>query len=71
MVAERLVHNQHRAHVVHHEADLVGAAARLREDLVGSGHRGRQAQHHRVVEHRAVLHWRRRDSKRVSREQKM
>lgn len=55
MVAESLVYHQHRAHVVHDEADLIGTAARLREAFVGSGHRGRQTHHHGVVDDRAVL----------------
>lgn len=56
VVAERLVDHQHGQHVVHDEADLVRAAAGLREAFIGARHRGRQAHHHGVVEDRAILH---------------
>lgn len=55
MVAECLVYNQHRANVVHDEANLIRAAACLREDLFRTGHRGRQTHHHSVVDNCAVL----------------
>lgn len=55
VVAEGLVDHHQGVDVVHVEADLVGTCARLGESQFRVGHRGRQAHHHRVVVHRAVL----------------
>lgn len=55
VVAESLVHHQRRLHVVHDEADLVGAAAGLGEAFLRARHGGRQTHHHGVVDDRAIL----------------
>lgn len=55
IVAEGLVDHHQGVDVVHVEADLVGTRSRLGESQLGVGHRGRQAHHHRVIVHRAVL----------------